>query len=104
MSDTQGILRVVIVDDEEPARLALRQDLSSLADVEIVAECSNGFEAVKVVGEVRPDVILLDVQMPKLDGFEVLELLGREVPVVFVTAYDEFAIKAFEVHAVDYLL
>ena len=104
MSDSQGILRVVIVDDEEPARLALRQDLSSLADVEIVAECSNGFEAVKVVGEVRPDVILLDVQMPKLDGFEVLELLGREVPVVFVTAYDEFAIKAFEVHAVDYLL
>jgi two-component system LytT family response regulator len=104
VTDTQGILRVVIVDDEEPARLALRQDLSSLADVEIVAECSNGFEAVKVVGEVRPDVILLDVQMPKLDGFEVLELLGREVPVVFVTAYDEFAIKAFEVHAVDYLL
>jgi two-component system LytT family response regulator len=95
---------VVIVDDEEPARLALRQDLQAIADVEIVAECANGFEAVKVVGEAKPDLLLLDVQMPKLDGFEVLELIGGEVPVVFVTAYDEFAIKAFDVHAVDYLL
>jgi two-component system LytT family response regulator len=95
---------VVIVDDEEPARLALRQDLAALDDVEIVAECANGFEAVKVVADLRPDLILLDVQMPKLDGFEVLELVGGEVPVVFVTAYDEFAIKAFDVHAVDYLL
>jgi two-component system LytT family response regulator len=94
----------VIVDDEEPARLALRQDLGALEDVEIVAECANGFEAVKVVADLRPDLILLDVQMPKLDGFEVLELIGAEVPVVFVTAYDEFAIKAFDVHAVDYLL
>jgi two-component system LytT family response regulator len=101
---TEDRLRVVIVDDEEPARLALRQDLQALADVEIVAECANGFEAVKVVGETKPDLILLDVQMPKLDGFEVLELLGADVPVIFVTAYDEFAIKAFEVHAVDYLL
>ena len=104
MSDVGNRLRVVIVDDEEPARLALRQDLAGLDDVEIVAECANGFEAVKVVGEIRPDVILLDVQMPKLDGFEVLELIGGEVPVIFVTAYDEFAIKAFDVHAVDYLL
>lgn len=97
-------LRVVIVDDEEPARLALRQDLEALGGVEIVAECANGFEAVKVVGEASPDLLLLDVQMPKLDGFEVLELLEGQVPVVFVTAYDEYAIKAFEVHAVDYLL
>jgi two-component system, LytTR family, response regulator len=104
VSDVSGRLRIVIVDDEEPARLALRQDLAGLDDVEIVAECTNGFEAVKVVGELRPDVILLDVQMPKLDGFEVLELVGGEVPVIFVTAYDEFAIKAFDVHAVDYLL
>jgi two-component system LytT family response regulator len=95
---------VVIVDDEEPARLALRQDLQTIEDVEIVAECANGFEAVKVVGEAKPDLLLLDVQMPKLDGFEVLELIGGEVPVVFVTAYDEFAIRAFDVHAVDYLL
>ena len=104
MSEIRSSLRVVIVDDEEPARLALRQDLGALEDVEIVAECANGFEAVKVVADLRPDLILLDVQMPKLDGFEVLELIGAEVPVVFVTAYDEFAIKAFDVHAVDYLL
>jgi two-component system LytT family response regulator len=104
MSDVTGRIRVVIVDDEEPARLALRQDLAALDDVEVVAECANGFEAVKAVGESRPDVILLDVQMPKLDGFEVLELIGGEVPVIFVTAYDEFAIRAFDVHAVDYLL
>ena len=104
MSAVSGRMRVVIVDDEEPARLALHQDLAALDDVEVVAECANGFEAVKAVGELRPDVILLDVQMPKLDGFEVLELIGGDVPVIFVTAYDEFAIKAFDVHAVDYLL
>jgi two-component system LytT family response regulator len=97
-------LRVVIVDDEEPARLALRAALSSVPDVTIVGECAHGFDAVKTVAEVKPDVVLLDVQMPKLDGFEVLELIGPAVPVVFVTAYDEFALKAFEVHAVDYLL
>ena len=97
-------LRVVIVDDEEPARLALRQDLAAIGDIDVVAECANGFDAVRAVTEHQPDVLLLDVQMPKLDGFEVLELVGREVPVVFVTAYDEFAIRAFEVHAVDYLL
>jgi two-component system, LytTR family, response regulator len=104
VSESPALLRVVIVDDEEPARLALRQDLDALGGVEIVGECANGFEAVKVVGEVRPDLLILDVQMPKLDGFEVLELVGGEVPVVFATAYDEFAIRAFEIHAVDYLL
>jgi len=97
-------LRVVIVDDEEPARLAVRQDLEAIGDVEILAECANGFDAVKAVSELGPDLLLLDVQMPKLDGFEVLELVGRDVPVVFITAYDEFALKAFDVHAVDYLL
>jgi two-component system LytT family response regulator len=97
-------LRVVVVDDEEPARLALRDGLGRIAGVEILAECENGFEAVRVVGEAQPDLLLLDVQMPKLDGFEVLELIGHDVPVVFVTAYDEFALRAFEVHAVDYLL
>ena len=98
------VLRVIIVDDEEPARLALRQALDEIGGAEVVAECANGFDAVKVVGELTPDVMLLDVQMPKLDGFDVLELVGREVPVIFVTAYDEFALRAFEVHAVDYLL
>ena len=104
MRESDEVLRVVIVDDEEPARLALRQALEATEGVSIVAECHNGFEAVKAVGEAKPDLLLLDVHMPKLDGFEVLELVGGEVPVVFVTAYDEFALRAFEVHAVDYLL
>ena len=97
-------LRVVIVDDEEPARLALLDALSRVPDVTVIGQCQNGFEAVKVVTETQPDAMLLDVQMPKLDGFDVLELVGRDVPVVFVTAHDEFAIRAFDVHAVDYLL
>jgi len=104
VSESDGVLRLVIVDDEEPARLALRQDLEAIGATEVVAECSNGFEAVKAVSETAPDGLLLDVQMPKLDGFDVLELVGSDVPVVFVTAYDEYALRAFEVHAVDYLL
>ena len=97
-------LRVVIVDDEVPARSLLREHLAAEPDVELVGECTNGFEAVKAIGELAPDLVLLDVQMPKLDGFEVLELLERPPAVVFVTAYDEYALKAFEVHAVDYVL
>jgi len=97
-------LRVAIVDDEEPARAILREYLQQEPGVEIVAECSNGFEAVRAVTNLKPDVLLLDVQMPKLDGFEVLELIERDVAVVFVTAYDQYALKAFDVHAVDYLL
>src|SRR5262245_3324266 len=97
-------LRVAIVDDEALARAVLREYLTPIHDVDIVAECANGFEAVKVVSELHPDLLFLDVQMPKLDGFEVLELVGREVAVIFVTAYDQYAIRAFEVHAVDYLL
>ena len=97
-------LRAAIVDDEVPARALLREYLGAHPGVEIVAECANGFEAVKRLGETEPDVVFLDVQMPKLDGFEVLELLEAPPAVVFVTAYDEFALKAFEVHAVDYVL
>jgi len=98
-------LRVLIVDDEAPARALLRELLAEQAEVEVAGEAANGFEAVKQVAETRPDVVLLDVQMPKLDGFEVLELLGADRPaVVFVTAYEEHALRAFEVHAVDYLL
>ena len=97
-------LRVVIVDDEEPARRLLRDYLGRMTGVSIVAECRNGFEAVKAVGEHDPDLMLLDIQMPKLDGFEVLELLERDLPIVFITAHDEHALRAFDVHAVDYLL
>ena len=97
-------LRVAIVDDEDLARAVVREHLTAVADVDVVAECSNGFEAVKAVSELRPDLLILDVQMPKLNGFEVLELVGRDVAVVFVTAYDQYALRAFEVHAVDYLL
>jgi two-component system LytT family response regulator len=97
-------MRVVIVDDEELARKLLREYLGEYEDVEVVGECANGFEAVKAVTELKPDLLLLDIQMPRLDGFEVLELIGREVAVIFITAYDKYALRAFEVHAVDYLL
>jgi two-component system LytT family response regulator len=94
------------VDDEDLARHALRELLSSHPEVEIVAECANGFEAVKAVAEHKPDLLFLDVQMPKLTGFDVLELINRDhsLAVIFATAYDQYAMRAFEVHAVDYLL
>ena len=103
-SGASNPLRVAIVDDEALARALLREYLAALPDVEVVAECANGFEAVRAVAELTPELLLLDIQMPKLDGFEVLELIERDVAVIFVTAYDEHAIRAFEVHAVDYLL
>lgn len=97
-------IRAVIVDDEELARRMLREFLGSETGIEVIAECANGFDAVKVIGESAPDLVFLDVQMPKLDGFEVLELIGRDIAVIFVTAYDTYAMKAFDAHAVDYLL
>jgi two-component system LytT family response regulator len=99
-----GPLRVVVVDDEDLARAVLREHLAAAGGVLIVGECRNGFEAVKAVSEMKPDLVFLDIQMPKLDGFEVLELIGSDVAVVFVTAFDEHAVRAFEVNAVDYLL
>ena len=96
--------RAVLVDDEELARQVLREFLTAHPEIEIAAECANGFEAVKSVAELKPDLVFLDVQMPKLDGFEVLELIGTAAAVIFVTAHDNYAIRAFEVHAVDYLL
>jgi two-component system, LytTR family, response regulator len=94
----------LIVDDEELARQVLREYLQQAGGVELIAECANGFEAVKAVAEHKPQLLFLDVQMPKLSGFDVLELIERDVAVIFVTAYDQYAMKAFEVHAVDYLL
>lgn len=97
-------MRIIIVDDEALARDVLREYLASHADVEIVAECANGFEAVKAITELSPDLVFLDIQMPKLDGFEVVGLMGDKTCYIFVTAYDQYALKAFEVHALDYLL
>ena len=103
-ADAEKKIRAVIVDDEELNRQVLREFLSKHPEIELIAECANGFEAVKTVAEQKPDLVFLDIQMPKLDGFEVLELIGRDANVIFVTAHDNYAIRAFEVHAVDYLL
>ncbi|HEX4167895.1 MAG TPA: LytTR family DNA-binding domain-containing protein [Bryobacteraceae bacterium] len=97
-------IRSIVVDDEELSRRVVREYAATENDIEIIAECSNGFDAVKLVAEHRPDLLFLDVQMPKLDGFEVLELIDKDVAVVFVTAYDQYATKAFDASAVDYLL
>lgn len=99
-------LRAIIVDDEPLARERVRTFLAAEPDVRIVAECANGADAVKAIAKHKPDLMFLDVQMPQLNGFEVLEALGPEqVPaVIFTTAYDEHAIHAFEVNALDYLL
>lgn len=97
-------IRALVVDDEELARQVLRELLQEHPEIQIVAECVNGFEAVKAISEHQPDLMFLDVQMPKLSGFDVLELIEEDVAVIFVTAYDQYAMKAFEVHAVDYLL
>jgi len=96
---------VLIVDDEPPARRKLTEFLRRERDVEIAGEAANGNQAAELIEELRPDVVFLDVQMPGMSGFEVLETIQGQVPfVVFVTAYDQYAVKAFEVHAVDYLL
>lgn len=97
-------IRVMIVDDEAPARAVLAEFLADYPQFTIVAECANGYEAVKAYAERKPELLFLDIQMPKLDGFEVLELLDSKPKVVFVTAYDEYAVRAFQVHAIDYLL
>jgi two-component system LytT family response regulator len=97
-------LRIVIADDEDLARSLVREYLKDSLDLEIIGECRNGFEAVKAVTDLKPDLLLLDIQMPRLDGFEVLELIERETNVIFITAYDQYAIRAFDVHAIDYLL
>jgi len=101
---TEPTLKAVIVDDEELARRYLKEMLRAHPDIEIAAECADGFQAVKAIGEISPDIVFLDVQMPKLDGFEVLELIDPGPAVIFVTAYDQYALRAFDAQAVDYLL
>jgi two-component system, LytTR family, response regulator len=97
-------MKAILADDEHLARSVLREYLAHEPAIEIVAECANGFEAVKAATEHKPDVMFLDVQMPKLDGFEVLELIDPDIAVVFCTAFDQYAMRAFEAAAVDYLL
>lgn len=97
-------MRIIIVDDEMLARGVVREYLAEHPDVDVVAECANGFEAVKAITELAPDLVFLDIQMPKLDGFEVAELAGNKTRYIFATAFDQYAIKAFDFHALDYLL
>jgi two-component system, LytTR family, response regulator len=99
-------LRVLIVDDEPVARSGIKALLARDAEMTVVGECGDGRTAVEAIRELRPDLVLLDIQMPEMDGFEVIQTVGpdRMPPVVFVTAWDQFALRAFEVHALDYLL
>lgn len=97
-------MKVIIIDDEPLARGIVKEYLKSYSEVDLVAECSDGFEGIKTIQEYKPDLIFLDIQMPKINGFEMLELIENPPAVIFTTAFDEFAIKAFESNAVDYLL
>ena len=96
--------KVILIDDEPLARQLVKTFLQAYDKFEVVAECSDGFEGFKAIGELNPDLIFLDVQMPRVSGFEMLELLENPPSVIFTTAFDEYAMKAFEAHAVDYLL
>jgi two-component system LytT family response regulator len=96
--------KIVIIDDEPLARSIVMEYLQPYKDFEVVAECNNGYEGVKAILQHKPDLVFLDIQMPKINGFEMLELLDHVPQVIFATAFDEYAIKAFEANAVDYLL
>ena len=98
------MIRTILIDDESLARDIVKHYLSSFPDIEVVAECSDGFDGLKAITQHQPDFIFLDIQMPKINGFEMLELVENPPAVIFTTAFDEYAIKAFEVNAVDYLL
>jgi len=97
-------MKIIIIDDEPLARSIVKEYLKGIPDAELVAECNDGFEGLKAIQQFQPDIIFLDIQMPKINGFEMLELIEEPPAVIFTTAFDEFAIKAFEINAVDYLL
>lgn len=98
------MIKTVLIDDEPLARSLVAEYLRSYPDIEVVQECNDGFEGVKAIAQHRPELIFLDIQMPKINGFEMLELIEEPPAVIFTTAFDEYAIKAFEAHAIDYLL
>src|SRR4030088_1415358 len=96
--------RVLVIDDEPLARMVVLEYLQAFPQLQVLQECGDGFEGLKAIQQHQPDLIFLDVQMPKINGFEMLELVDNPPAVIFATAFDEYAIKAFETHAVDYLL
>src|SRR5690349_8048634 len=96
--------RIIIIDDEPLARAHVKDCLKQYTNMEIVGECGDGFEGIKAIQNLQPDLIFLDIQMPRINGFEMLELLESKPPVIFTTAFDEYALRAFEVNALDYLL
>jgi two-component system LytT family response regulator len=98
------MIKAFIVDDEPLAREVVKKHLQKYTDIVLVGEANDGFEALKLIPEAKPDLLFLDIQMPKINGFELLELLSENPSVIFTTAFDEFALKAFEVNALDYLL
>lgn len=98
------MIKAIIIDDEPLARAVVKEYLQNFSQIELVAECNDGFEGVKAIAQHHPDLIFLDIQMPKISGFEMLELIEDPPAVIFTTAFDEFALKAFESHAIDYLL
>jgi two-component system LytT family response regulator len=97
-------LRAIIVEDEKPARELVKAFLKYHENIELIGECDNGFDGVKAINEMKPDIVFLDIQMPKLNGFEMIELLDEVPEVIFTTAFDQYALKAFELSAVDYLM
>lgn len=98
------MIRAILIDDEPLARMVVREYLQGYPQIEVLQECGDGFEGLKAIQQHQPDLIFLDVQMPKINGFEMLELVDEQPAVIFTTAFDEYAIKAFEAHATDYLL
>jgi len=96
--------KIIIIDDEPLARSIVKEYLQKHTELEVVEECNDGFEGVKAIQQHQPDLVFLDIQMPKINGFEMLELIEQPPPVIFATAFDDYAIKAFEAHAIDYLL
>lgn len=97
-------IHVLVIDDESLARDLVKKYLSEIPDIQVLGECENGFDALKAVQELKPDLLFLDIQMPKIDGFELLEVLDPQPEIIFTTAFDQYAIRAFELNAVDYLL